>query len=234
MELLKSENDIVIDPNYIPSLDMNYLDYFMRAMAFAQTNYQDQLHRVATANFRKLNSTRFFEEYAWIISTQGEDLKEASLTFCNLSKALTKYYIGFWDLNNFPKEEEMKELVVSVNDNEKKFHALHNCAQIINQGTKLFGWDRYKDNFLNTPEKLSVLPMLGITGAKQLSRNIGVSFEILSTAKLHPVAVHYGFMDFKSLCQAIQQRVALQPRIIELILWYAVVTFGANISQITI
>lgn len=55
MELLKSK--IIIDENYRPSLDLDYMEFFNRAMVFAQTNYKEELERVSKINFRKLSPT---------------------------------------------------------------------------------------------------------------------------------------------------------------------------------
>lgn len=229
MELLKSNP--VIDPKYKPSMEMGYMDYFNRAIAFAQTNYQDQLAKLSRTHFIKLSPTNFFEEYAWSVSCVNENLHEVSRFFPELSKRLSPFYTCFWDLNNFPNIEEIKPQLISLNNSEKKTEALITCADIINRGIKLFGWDNYKDNFLSTPEKLCVLPVIGMSGAKQLCRNIGISSEVLSTAKLHQLAVHWGFEDSKLLCAAIQQHVNMQLKVIELVMWYASATFETTIPS---
>jgi hypothetical protein len=229
MELLKSNP--IIDPRYKPSLDMPYMDYFTRAMAFAQTNYQDRLTKIANTHFRKLSPTSFLEEYAWCVMCTEDRYREASELFPALTNQLTGFYHSFWDLNNFPKEEDVKEKVMGVIHNEKKFKSIYNTAFIMNQGIKLFGWDRYKDNFLNSPDKLCVLPMIQMRGAQVLSRNVGISSDIISSARLHPTAVRLGFQDSRSLCLAIQKNVQMQLKVIEVILWYAVETFESNISE---
>lgn len=227
MELLKSK--IIIDSNYVPSLKMGYIDYFMRAMAFAQTNYQDQLDKISKAHFHKLSPSNFFEEYVWVLSCVENDPEEVSKFFPALSKQLTPFFQGFWDLNSFPKLESVKDNIISINHDDQKTQALFNCATIIHRGIKLFSWDKYKKNFLNNYEKLSILPMIGIQGARQLSRNTGTSSEIINTAKIQKLANHWGFSDCQSLCMDIRKNINLQPRIIEMILWYTVHTFGANI-----
>lgn len=229
MELLKSNP--IIDERYKPSLDMPYMDYFTRAMSFAQTNYHEQLTKIANTHFRKLSPTSFFEEYVWCVMCTEDKYKEASKLFPALTNSLTPFYHSFWDLNNFPKEDDIKIKVLETIHNEKKFKAMYDCAFIMNQGIKLFGWDRYKDNFLNSPEKLCVLPMIQMKGAKILSRNVGASSDVISSARLHPLAVHWGFEDSKSLCLAIRQNVEMQLKVIEVILWYAASTFEDNIPE---
>lgn len=112
-----------------------------------------------------------------------------------------------------------------MNHNEKKFEHIYQCANILNRGIKLFGWDEYKGNFLSSPEKLCVLPGLNITGSRHLSRNLGVLNEVVSSAQLQQLASHWGFPDCASLCKTVQQNVALQPKVIEMIFWYAAHTF---------
>jgi hypothetical protein len=234
MEFLNSNP--IIYPHYTPSLEMTYMDYFNRALVFAQDNYQDRINKISNTHFNKVSPTSFFEEYAWCIFGKDTDSKWASKHFSKLSDSLTPYYHSFWDLNNFPKSAEIVEKIYrDLFDNKnvpvEKVDSLIQCASIINRGIKLFGWDRYKDNFLNTPEKLCVLPMLGITGAKQLSRNVGASSEIISTARCHELAVHWGFDDSRSLCTAIQKYIPMQLKIIELILWYSATTFPSNFNE---
>lgn len=222
MELLKANP--VIDHNYKPSLDQSYMDYFTRALVFAQTNYQEQLEKISRAHFHKLSPTSFFEEYAWCINIMDENVEAVSDRFPQLSKKLTPFYNSFWDLNKLPSVEEVHDILPIVGS-EKKFKAIYDCAGIINRGIKLFGWDRYKDNFLNTPERLCVLPVIGFSGARRLSRNIGLSSDVISSAQLHRLAGHWGFGDSKELCAAIQKNVAMQMQVIEMIMWYAAHTF---------
>lgn len=219
MELLKSK--VIIDENYRPSLDLDYMEFFNRAMVFAQTNYKEELERVTKLNFRKLSPTVFFEEYVWSVCCTKQDVKEVSLYFEALKKAISPYMHSFWDLNSFPKEEQTKEAIVALCHSEDKFKAIHHCASIINRGIKLFTWEKYRNNFLNTPEKLSVLPMLGINGANHLFSNITVSSDVVKFPRLYDLAKHWGFSSATELYMEINKRIVLPLRIIELILWYA-------------
>jgi len=223
MELLKS--NVIIDDNYKPTLDLGYLDYFNRAMVFAQTNYQEQITKIANTNFRTITPTSFFEEYVWCLSCVDADAAKVSEFFPRLSKGLVRFYNSFWDLNNFPSQDEMKDWIVNVNNNEKKFNQLYGCASIINRGIKLFGWDEYKHNFLSSQEKLCVLPGIGASGAQHLSRNVGISHQVISSAQLQLLANHWGFPDSAALCSTIQKNIAMQPKVIEMVLWYAAHTF---------
>jgi hypothetical protein len=221
MEFLKS--NVTIDPNYKPSLDMSYMDYFNRALSFSQTNYHDQIQKVINTKFNKISPTNFYEEYAWTLYSNSAEgpIKD----FPPLSKELSPFYHSFWDLNNFPKVESVKNNIMKVMHDEKKFEALYRCADIINRGIKLFGWDNYRNNYLDCPEKLSALPMIGFRGAYQLSRNIGVTTELISSDRLYHLAEYWKFESPTALCVAIQKYVPMQLKIIELILWYASATF---------
>ena len=223
MELLKSNT--IIDNNYKPTLDLGYVDYFNRALVFAQTNYQEQLDKVAKSNFRRITPTAFFEEYVWCLSCVDSNPETVSKFFPELSRQLVLFYNSFWDLNNFPKEEIVKNWIVNVNKSEKKFEQLYRCANIINRGIKLFGWEEYKDNFLNSPEKLCVLPGIGATGACHLSRNVGIWNDVISSSQLQELATHWGFENSQMLCLSLQKHFALQLKVIDMVLWYAVHTF---------
>jgi hypothetical protein len=222
MELLKT--NLIIDQKYKPTLELSYLDYFNRAMVFAQTNYQDNLEKVSKTQFPKLSPTRFFEEYVWSVCCLHSTIEESSELFLKLSKKLEPYYHSFWDLNSFPKSDELKNTLLAIVDNNQKVDAIINTASIINKGIKLYGWEFYRDNFLNTSIKLTALPMLGIVSTRRLSRNIG-SCEVVGNIRLHKLATHWNFEDSISLCEAIQKHVPMQLKIIELILWYTVTTF---------
>lgn len=223
MEFLKS--NVIIDPNYKPSLQMSYIDYFNRALVFAQTNYQDQIQKVIKTQFLKLSPTHFYEEYAWCVYCCDGTHTGAYQKFPPLAQALSPFYHSFWDLNNFPKRDAIKDSVMTTIDSEKKFDALYQCADTINRGIKLFGWDTYRNRFLDCPEKLCVLPMIGLNGANQLSRNIGVTSELVSGDRLYHLAKHWSFENSTDMCKKIQKHVPMQLKIIELILWYSTATF---------
>jgi hypothetical protein len=224
MELLKT--NLIIDQKYKPSLELSYLDYFNRAMVFAQTNYQDELDKVAKTQFSKISPTRFFEEYVWAICCLKSSIEDSSRIFLKLSKELKPYYNSFWDLTSFPKSEELKNTLSDILENQDKVNAIINTASIINKGIKLYGWEFYRSNFLDASAKLTALPMLGIMGARQLSRGTGSSQEVVGNVRLHKLATHWNFEDSRALCEGIQKYVPMQLKIIELILWYTVFTFS--------
>lgn len=225
MELLKAKP--IIESNYKPSLDQTYLEYFKRAMVFAQTNYAEQIKRIQKTRFRVLSATTFFEEYAWTICCQFDTIDNVSNRFMHLSRCLAPFYNSFWDLNSFPKLESVQDQILQF-ENEKLCKAFYSCADTMNRGIKLFGWELYKENFLNTPEKLMALPLVGIEGANRLARNVGINIDTACEGRLYPLVKKWGFADSKELCETIHKYVPMEPRIIEMILWYSVVTFDHN------
>ena len=229
MEILKDHP--IIDENYKPYISMSYIEYFNRAMVFAQTNYQEQLTKLANTHFQRMTSTFFFEEYAWTIYAAGINVKTASSYFVPMSKHLQPYYRSFWDTHALPKEETMNASLLPFIHNEAKCSALWKTARIINNGVRLFGWEKYRNNFLDTSDKLQALPFIGHTNAVQLARNIGLQKIGISGTHLWRMAVRWGFKHPDDLCDAISKQVVLQPKVIGQILWYAGTTFGTNISE---
>lgn len=223
MEFIK--NKVIIDTQYKPCLNLSHLDYFNRAMAFAQTNYQVQIDKLAKTQFSKLSPTRFFEEYVWIACCEQSTAQEASDTFLYFSKELYNNYYSFWHLNdpikiNFIFDKLLGHL------NELKVKAIIDSATIISKGIKLFGWEYYRNNFLDTSYKLLAFPLVSEYSAKTLSINIGNSSEAINNYRLQYLAKHWNFYDVKELCSAIQKHIPMQLRIIELILWYSNYTFA--------
>jgi len=223
MELLKYNP--IIDELYRPSIKMNHIDYFNRALKFAQTNYHDHLVKVSKLDPRSITSTHFFEEYVGALLSTKEDIYKLSNYCAKLFKFLHPYNGSFWDLNNFPSKEKMRDLLEEFYLDEKQFEDIHATAYIVNQGIKLFGWDKYRNNFLNSPGKLLALPGLGLSGANQLSYNIGGAYSPDDNCKLYNLAISLGFDDAKALLMAIQKNFSMSWRTIGTVLWYSAVTF---------
>lgn len=226
MELLKSNP--IIDKSYIPSAKMKHIDYFNRALKFAQTNYNDHLVKISRLHPRSVTSAFFFEEYVYALLSTNESIYKLPNYFNKLIHALKPYQSSFWDLNNFPSEEKMQDVFEEFYVEKDQRKSIHDAAYIINQGVKLFGWDDYRNNFLNCYSKLAVLPGLGLAGAKRLDSNIGGMYCPDDNQKLYDLAISLGFEDAKALCMAIQKHFQMSWRTIGTILWYSVVTFDTT------
>lgn len=229
MELLKF--DVIIGPTYKPDMNLSYLDYFNRALVFAQTNYHDTLNKITKSNFSKISPTFFFEEYVWNVLNIGITVSQASKLFIEISNYLPIFYDNFRETSSFPTEDSINNSMLPVLQDDVKLHAIYNCAQIINRGIKLFDWDLYKKEYLNTVEKLNILPLIGMYEANLLARSIGVSFNVIERPPLHSLATNWKFDSVTELCMAIQKNVPLQLKVIEVVLWYSAITFNTNPHQ---
>jgi hypothetical protein len=229
MEILK--DNPIIDESYKPSLEMDYVQYFNRAMVFAQTNYQEQLTKLANTHFQRMTPTFFFEEYSWTVCTVGLNTNTVNKYFTSMSKNLHFLYNSFYDLNSLPSKDATKVSLLPFIRNEAKCEALWKTARTLNNGIKLFGWEKYRDNFLDTTQKLQALPFIGSINSSQLARNTGINKASIEGTHLHRMAVRWGFKHPDDLCEAISKYVVMQPKVIGQILWYAGTTFGTNISE---
>jgi hypothetical protein len=225
MELLKSNP--IIDDSYIPSLEMNYIDYFNRALKFVQTNYQDRLEKVTKTQFSKLTPIIFFEECVLSISYVGGNVQQVSKMYPILIQNLDSYYAAIMELADFPKIESQREKIIAINHDSEKFEVIHQVALTICKGVNLFGWSNYRTKFLCNAQRLNILAsgILGVDESNHLSRNIGGFSTIDHVEYWNQIPKHWGFANFNDLCHAIQKRFTISNRIIDLILWYSFATF---------
>lgn len=224
MEILKVNP--IIDPNYCPSSELQCQDYFNRAMVFAQTNYQEQLTQLTKVSFRLLTPTIFLSEYFWTVLSAGLTAQDASRIFPQLSKDILPYYyqvFAIFHKQDFPAQDDMLQKSLVILPDLPKCQALWRGAQIVFQGATLFGWDRYRNNFLCSVRKLQALPYIDTGNSQQLARDIGVplSYPYTSGSHLDRLASRWGFSSPQEMCQSIEKRIVLRPQIIGQILWYA-------------
>jgi hypothetical protein len=230
MEFVKSE--VIIDPDYQPSLKMSYMEYFTRALNFAQTNYPEQLTKLANLHFSKLVPTTFFESYAWTICNIGLSSSEISELYPQIRKEISYFYPHFDIGNNSSKQKMLFNKIFPVIKNSEKCQALCQTAYIMGQGIKLFGWARYRNNFLSTLEKLQALPLINKNNSLSLGFDIGYHKQICNSGfYLQKMITCWNFQSVEQMCDTIAERVVLQPRVIGLILWYAGYHFGTIIAN---
>lgn len=224
MQIIKSK--LVIDDNYKPSLNQDYFSFFQRAMVFAQTNYNQELTRVNNINFIKLSPIIFFEEYCWEICMIDSTNEEVSSYIYDLLDAISPLCHAFLD-NNFIDEINPNQLTLLKD--EQKIQAIIKTWKIMLNGIKLFYWDDYKDNFLSSVQKLSILPLMNQERAERLSDCI-CGTKYFGGPRLRYLAKHWGFGDPLALCQNIQKSVNMKVQVIGIILLYAFITFIENKS----
>jgi hypothetical protein len=200
--------NLIIDPNYIPTPDLNYIDYFSRAMNFAQTNYHQQLKTLNNIFFHKLVPTTFFERYCSVI--------------CDLDISFNPYHYYF-NYHNSINDQILKSLSVIQNIDQKQ--AVDRTAKIINTGIKLYGWNKYRDNFLDKFSKLQVLSLIDHSKSLQLSREIDLMEGFEREPLLISLATRWSFETVETMLAAINNRFVMQHKIIGQILLYAMKTF---------
>lgn len=230
IEILK--DNPIIDEQYKPSLELGYQDYFSRAMLFAQSNYQENLTKISNIHWSKITPTFFYEEYVWCVCSLEINDKLASEIFSQFIKDIAPFYYREFRPHrgiSFPVQKEMMEKSLPIIQDETKCQALWESANIISQGTNLFGWEKYRTNFLSSTKKLEIFPMIGLATAQRLGRGIGLHREIYANDPyLTRMASRWKFQSPEALCVAIAKNVVLQPRVIGQILWYAGAHFGTN------
>ena len=227
MEFVKSE--IIVDPDFIPSLKMDYVRYFSRALTFVQANYPEQLTKLANTHFHKMVPTTFIENYVWTICNVGNNNSTASEVFSRLQKEISYFLSPFASKSN-SREEEIYDKFLPILGDSEKCRALCKTFYIITQGIRLFGWERYRNNFLSNPQKLQALPMIDEANSLSLGFNLGFKNYICNSGDfLQKMATCWNFESVEQMCNKIAQGVALQPRVIGLILWYAGYHFGTII-----
>lgn len=220
METLNKQ--IIIDNKFKPHINQTYLEYFSRAMKFAQTNYSIAIEKLQRINFHNLSPALFFEEYVWLIFNLNESNTYLYAGYPEITQQLLPFYKSFVNFDYFPNEKEIDQSLGLTHFSEGKKKAITQCAWITSRGIKLFEWKYYRNNFLNTSDKLRVFPLLNTEMSLLLAKNIGV--DVLDN-RLQLLAEHFGFSNIRLMCATIRRNVSIQLKIIELILWYSVAHF---------
>jgi hypothetical protein len=223
MEILK--DSLIVDKNYLPKLSYNHIDYFNRAMAFAQTNYQDELVKINKTNFYKMTPNFFFNEYIWCICCAGINVKTASIIVKKVQYQAEPLYHLFYS-NNIIEVSEVRDNLLSALNNPVKVDAIIKTAKIIKDAINLFDWSDYKNNYLISPKTLCALPMIGEKNNRHLAKNIGLPV-VVGGKHMQTLIDNWGFVSTEEMCRAIQKHFpSIKISIIGMILWYSMVTFG--------
>lgn len=223
MELLRS--DPVIDDKYLPSLDLNYLEYFNRSLVFAQTNYSEYLTNLTRNSLVKLTPTAFIDCYIEIVISRNNSQRQFVSQLQKVKEFLTPHYYRFWDTDSSFSSQKIVDDLVSWIDADKA-NAIGQCIQIISRGIKLFNWVEYRTHYLRNIQKLKALPYLNDLEVKLLARNIGASPDIVNYPLCQCLATRWGFESAADLYKAIQAKVPMQLRVIEAVFYYSAMTFN--------
>jgi hypothetical protein len=229
MEFIKQKSELIIDKSYKPDINLGLMDYFNRSLVFAQTNYQSEIDKLSRARFSKLTPTSFLDEYAWCVYCYGKNERNVCKFFSLILQVMHKKYEVFRDINTSINVDEFISELLSIYKNKSKANAIIKTILIVNNGIKLFNWEEYRDNFLNTPDKLTIFPYIDDTNMLYLAKNIGLVKKVFGGNHLNKLSERWGFSDPNALCKEIQKRFKLDILSIELILWYSAETFGTHI-----
>jgi endonuclease III len=203
-------------------------EYFNAAYQFVLEHYSAELNRIASVNFKDVSPQFFFNECIWVICASGFSAKAVSQFFQRLITC-----IGTYDQVIIKDFDIVWNEVYKIFNNKSKILAIYKIAKIIDGGAKRFGWDNFRDQYLNDVKKLEKLPYIGKITCHHLGRNIGLLDCVKPDLHLQRLSNHWGFLNCESMCKHIQSIAGNQFRlgIIDLILWYFASSHGTTIIR---
>jgi hypothetical protein len=220
---------IAIDRDkYNLSLQDSPLDYFAKAMDFVLTYYSEDFNRIASTKFDDVSPEFFFREYVWVVKVSGFNAKIISRIFPRLLVC----YQPLFDMI-VGKVDALNSIDIGINamnvfNNKRKTKAVIDTAFVLRDGIRKYGWEKYRDSELNTPEKLEKLPFIGGITKFHLARNCGLLHYVKPDLHLVRMSKVWGFISPIELCKAIQQRYDMPLGLIDLVLFYSASTFGSK------
>jgi len=217
MELHKEQLLLIND--YQPDLNISIQKYFDDSYRFVNKFYSNELNYYLNLDFHLLTIDNFYQEYIWCVHTAGFSAKIVGKHINNLLKIYSPYYL--YATTDFNQSFESLKLICN---NQLKSQAIWKLANILITELKTIDWLTFKNQHLNTPEKLQRLPYIGKITCFHLARNIGLLDSVKPDLHLTRLATHFGFKTPIEMCQAINSDLPLG--IIDLILWYAASTFS--------
>ena len=188
-----------IDVNDVPILSLGAKDYFIKAHKFAYEYYYDIIEKISSTKFNEFSPERFFEEYIWVVYTSGFSAKAVSKFFDRLSNA----YGHFVDLSERTIDNVMPEIKLICN-NKQKANSVVKMAKILNDNIIKYGWQKYRDDHLSSPELLTNLPHIGPITCFHLARNIGLLDSVKPDLHLVRAAKYWGYNSCEEMCRDIQ------------------------------
>lgn len=223
---------------YSISLDSSYLDYFRAAHKFTLDNYKEDYDRIINTRFSEVSPKFFLREMCWCICVSGFNAKIVSKFFPKLLEILNPLFEHVstrgWEYGDCWKDDIINQELLKVFNNKRKMSAIvSNTVNHVAKGIRLYGWETYRNNELNTPGELQKLDMIGPIISKHLARNIGLLNFVKPDIHLNRLAAHWGFDSADILCMTIQKEINLPLGIIDLILWYAASSYGSKKSDST-
>jgi hypothetical protein len=229
MELHKT---ITIDKSkYKFSLNDHYLDYFSKASDFTLTYYKEDFDRIANTKFSEVSAEFFLQEMSWAISVSGFNARIVSGFFPKMMKILEPMFsdISKQNWKNWDDLVYVEPELMEIFGNTRKVKSIiFNSISLVGQGIKDLGWEEYRNNNLDTPEKLQKFKMVGPVISMHLARNIGLLDFVKPDLHLVRMANTWGFSNPMEMCKSIQQKYDMPLGLIDLCLFYAASSFGSK------
>jgi len=170
----------------------------------------------------EIQPSLFFEEYVWVACASGFSAKAVSKFVDRLINEL-----GWFDI--LAKEEfvDVFERTKLVLNNKDKIKAMHQTAKMMLDGMETLGWEKFKQEYMSTPEKLQKFPYIGKITCFHLARNIGLLEVVKPDLHLVRMAKHWGYKDCVTMCEDLRPN-GMPLGIVDYILWIAAATFGTT------
>lgn len=194
--------------------------YFTKAKIFADKFYSEDIQRMQAVDWDAVGPGLFFEEYVWVACATGFSAKAVSKFIDRLIDKL-----GWYDELALEQFEDVFERVRSILNNRDKIKAMHKTAKMIREGVFETGWDKWKQDYMSTPEKLQKLPYIGKITCFHLARNIGLMEVVKPDLHLVRMARHWGYKDCVTMCKDVRPK-GMPLGIVDYIFWIAAATFG--------
>ena len=223
------KNKLTIDTNNIPTIDLDYLEYFRRSHKFAFDNYGETIARIQYTKFEDITLELFFREYIWCVMVSGFNAKVVSRIYDNLIAVYQPLFTHaiLSDHETIPSiMDRVRIRALEYCNNKRKVDAIFKMADILHNAGGEDNWDNFKLSNLNTPDKLQLLPFIGPITKNHLARNIGILDVVKEDLHLVRIGKHWGFNSGLELCKKIKEQYDLPLGIIDLIFWYSASQFG--------
>jgi len=211
---LSLTDDLRPDPGSAPK------EYFVKAKAFVDRFYGDELRAFQSIRFSEISSEFFAREHAWVVHATGFSAKAVGQFMPRLIRAY-----GHWSSLARKKEPEVFEAVLPVCNNPQKARAVWRMAKLIKSGVDASGWEKYRDEDLSSPEKLKRLPYVGPVTCFHLARNIGMLECVKPDLHLMRMAEHWGYKSCVEMCEDMRPE-GMPLGIVDLVLWYSASHWG--------
>lgn len=217
---MEPHKELSLTEDLRPDLSSGPLTYFEKARAFVERFYGRELEAFQSVRFSEVSPEFFAREHAWVVHATGFSAKAVGKFMPRLLRAY-----GHWSDLARREEPEVMDAVLPVCNNPQKARAVWKTAKLIRDGIDAYGWEKYRQDYLSTPELLRELPYVGPVTCFHLARNIGLLECVKPDLHLVRMAEHWGFGDCVEMCKAMRPA-GMPLGIVDLILWYAASTFG--------